>query len=300
MRNLLLTTLFIFCAVFAHAQGFYVQPGVSYLTSATSEILGPKVGNALTPGSEVNGTLSGSYGGGLGLDLGIGYMLSRNFGIDLGVSYVLGSDVLTEEATQGSDFDRSYATNRRLTLSPAFIVDAGSETLSPFARFGIIAPVAGQTNGLRESNNGTLVVGELINFLYPDGVDKFEAASIAKGKPTLGFTAAFGLRYQLNEKISILGSIGYTGLRIHRNTYEVTRADVTLPDGSTESVLPVLSLGGAYAYTEYFEEVDAQALTAHQAAAGDNYGSKDFPAWETDQGVSFSTLNISLGARFSF
>jgi len=153
---------------------------------------------------------------------------------------------------------------------------------------------------LRESNNGTLVVGDLINFLYPDGVDKFEAESIAKGKPTLGFTASFGLRYQLNEKISVLGSIGYTGLRIHRDTYEVTRADVTLPDGSTESVLPILSLGGAYAYTEYFEEIDTQALTTHQTAAGDNYGTKEFPAWETDQGVSFSTLNVGLGVRFVF
>ncbi len=300
MRNLLLTALFTLCAIFAQAQGFYLQPGVTYLSSATNEVLGPKIGNALTPGSEVLGTLSGSYGGGIGLDLGIGYMFSRNFGLDLGVSYTLGSEVLVEEATEGSDFDRSYATNRRLTLSPAFVVDAGSETLSPFARFGILVPVAGQTDGLRESNNGTLVVGDLINFLYPDGVDKFEAESIAKGKPTLGFTAAFGLRYQLNEKISVLGSIGYTGLRIHRNSYEVTRADVTLPDGSSESVLSILSLGGAYPYTEYFEEIDTQAFTAHQTAAGDNYGTKDFPAWETDQGVSFSTFNVGVGVRFSF
>jgi len=300
MKNLLLTTLFTICVLFVDAQGFYVQPGISYLSSATSEVLGPKVDNALTPGSEIVGTLSGSYGGGLGLDLGLGYMLSRNFGLDLGVSYVLGSQVLTEEGTQGSDFDRSYATNRRLTLSPAFVVDAGSETLSPFARFGILLPVAGQTDGLRESDNGRLVIGNVIDLLYLDGVDKFEAESIAKGKPTLGFTASFGLRYQLNEKISILGSIGYTGLRIHRNTYEVTRAEITLPDGTVENVIPLLAVGNSYQYTEYFEEIDTEALTAHMAAADENYGTKEFPAWETDQGVSFSTFNVSLGARFSF
>ena len=300
MRNLLLTTLLIFSLSLIHAQVFYVQPGVTYLGTATSEVLGPKVGNALTPGSEVNGTISGSYGNGIGLDLGLGYMLSRNFGIDFGVSYTLGSKLLVEEATQGSDYDRSYATNRRLTLSPAFVVDAGSETLSPFARFGILVPVAGQTDGLRESNNGILVVGDLINLLYPDGVDKFEAESIAKGKPTIGLTASFGLRYQLNEKISTLISIGYIGLRIHRNSYEVTRADVTLPDGSTETVLPILSLGGAYEYTEYFEEIDAQEFATHRAAAGNNYGTKDFPAWETDQGVNFSTFNVGLGVRFAF
>mgnify|MGYP000152860963 CR=1 FL=1 len=300
MKNLLLIALFICSAALVQAQGFYVQPGISYLSPATSEVLGLKIENSLTPGSEVNGTISGSYGSGLGLDLSLGYMLGRNFGLDLGLSYVIGSKTLTEEATQGSGFDSSYATNRRLTVSPALVIDAGSETLSPFARFGLLVPVAGQTDGLRESNNAVLVVGSVVDLLYPDGVDKFEAESIAKGKFSLGFTASFGLRYQVNEKVSVLGSVGYTGLRIHRNTYEVTRADVTLSDGTIESVLPILSLGGAYGYTEYFEEVDAQELAAHQVAAGENYGSKEFPAWETDQGVNFSTFNLSLGARFSF
>jgi len=301
MRNLLLTTLFICGALFAHAQGFYVQPGVTLLSPATNEVLGPKVENALTSGSEINGNLVGSYGAGIGIDLNLGYMLSRNFGIDLGVEYVFGRETLVEEFTDGNNYDRSYATNRRITASPAFIVDAGSETLSPFARFGLLLPVGGETKGLRESDNKRLVVGDdLAPFVYLDGINKFEAESIAKGKPTVGFTASFGLRYQLNEKISTLLSIGYTGLRIHRDSYEVTRADVTLPDDTIEDALSLLSLGQAYQYTEYFDEVDIEALTEYQDMAGENYGTKEFPARETNQGVSFSTLNVDLGVRFSF
>ncbi len=298
MKNLLLVILFTLSAAAALvAQGFYVQPGVSLLTPATSEVLGPKGENVLTSGSEVSGVISGSYGAGLGLNLNLGYMLSRNFGIDLGISYVLGSKTLIEEFTDGSSYDRSYATNKRVTLSPAFIVDAGSETLSPFARFGLLIPVGGQTDGLRESNDPAMV-SPIITTLFPDATG-FEAESIAKGQFTVGFTADFGLRYHINEKMSVSGAIGYTGLRIHRDTYEVSRADLDLPSGKMD-VLSLLSLGGAYAYTQYFDEIDAQELATHRAAAGDNYGSKEYPAWEVTQGAGFSTFNISLGLGFSF
>lgn len=298
MKNLLLLILFtVGTTVALMAQGFYVQPGISLLVPATSEVLGPKNGNVLTPGSEVNGVVSGSYGSGLGLNLNLGYMLSRNFGLDLGVSYVLGSKTLVEEFTDGDSYDRSYATNKRVTVSPAFIVDAGSETLSPFARFGILIPVAGGTKGLRESNN-PVMVSQFIPLLFPTATD-FEAESLAKGQFTVGFTADFGLRYQVNEKMSVSGAIGYTGLRIHRNSYEVTRAELDLPEGKTD-VITLLTQGGAYVYTEYFDEVDAQALATHVAAAGDNYGSEEYPAWEVAQGVGFNTFNTSLGLRFSF
>jgi len=298
MKNLLLLILFTLgTTATLMAQGFYVQPGVSYLAPATSEVLGPKIKNALNPDTKVDGVVSGSYGTGLGLNLNLGYMLSRNFGLDLGVSYVLGSKTLIEEFTDGDSYDRSYATNKRVTLSPAFIVDAGSETLSPYARFGLLIPVAGGTTGLRESNNPSMV-SPIIPILFPTATG-FEAESLAKGQFTVGFTADFGLRYQVNEKMSVSGAIGYTGLRIHRDSYEVTRAELDLPDGKTD-VIDLLTQGGAYVYTEYFDEVDADALATHVAAAGENYGSKEYPAWAVTQGAGFSTFNLSIGLRFSF
>lgn len=298
MKNLLLSTLFIFgTTLILTAQGFYVQPGISYLSPATNDVVGVKADNALNSEQIVDGVILGSYGSGFGLDLGLGYMFSRNFGFDLGISYVLGKETLIEEFADGDSFYRSYATNKRLTISPAFIIDAGSETLSPFARFGLLVPVAGQTNGLGTSNEPALV-SSIIPALYPTATG-FEAESIAKGQFSLGFTGAVGLRYQLNEMISISGSIGYTGLRINRDTYEVSRAELDLPEGK-EDVLALLSLGGAYPYTQYYDEVDAQELATYITDSGDNYGTKESPAWAVTEGASFSTFNISLGARFSF
>lgn len=334
MKNLLFVTLFICSAALVQAQGFYVQPGISYLSPATNEVLGPKVENSLTSGSEVSSSLVGSYGSGIGLDLSLGYMLSRNFGLDLGVSYVLGQETLIEEFTDGNSYDRSFATNKRLTLSPAFIVDAGSETLSPFARFGILVPVAGQTQGFRESNDPGMISSS-IPLLFPNASD-FRAESIAKGQFSLGLTAAFGLRYQLNEKIGIYGSIGYTGLRIARQSYEVPNATLNMSDGTSLDVLALLSLQNdgspddVFAYEEYVDNISAAELATIQAEGlanysgtlpdeiigavtaaelfglgnSDNvyttYGTKDNPGLKLRQDASFSTFNISLGARFSF
>lgn len=291
--------LFVFGAITSiNAQGLYVQPGVTYMAPSTNEVLGQKVENALTLGSEINSSLVGSYGSGVGLDLTLGYMLSRNFGFEIGASYVMGQKTLIEEFTDGSNYDRSYATNQRLTISPAFVVDAGNETLSPFARFGLLFPVSGQTDGLRESNH-PIMVSAAVPLFYPTATD-FEATSIAKGQFSLGFNAAFGLRYQINEMVSAFGSVGYTGLRIARKTYEVPSATLTLEGGTQEDVLPLLILGGAYAYEEYFDEISAEELAAAILVAGTEYGTKAHPALQPRQDVNFSTFNISIGARFTF
>ncbi len=336
--KLAMLALFVFgAAISTNAQGLYIQPGVTYLAPTTNEVLGPKIDNSLTPGSEISSSLVGSYGSGVGLDLTVGYMLSRNFGFEIGGSYVMGQQTLIEEFTDGSSYDRSYATNQRLTLSPAFVVDAGNETLSPFARFGLLIPVAGQTDGLRESNNPAMV-SSAIPTLFSDA-NGFEAESIAKGQFSLGYNAAIGLRYQLNEMISIFGSVGYTGLRIARKSYEVPSATLFFEDGTELDILPLLALGNngsasdVYAYEEYVDEISAADLAAileqgineynanptdypdvidnavflaNAFGLGDSdnvyttYGSKDLPALKTRQDVSFSTINISIGARFMF
>lgn len=327
MKHLKLFTLAL-CLLGAanalNAQGFYIQPGVSYLAPATNEVLGPK--NVLTSGAESSGSIVGSYGSGIGLDLTLGYMLSRNFGFELGSSYVLGKETMIEEFVNGESYDRSYATNKRLTLSPGIVVDAGNETLSPFARFGVLIPVAGQTDGRRVSNDPALI-SALIPSLFPDATD-FEATSIAKGQFSVGFNAAFGLRYQVNNMISVFGSVGYTGLRIARKSYEVPGAYLTMTDGTEVNVLSLLTLANTgapddvYAYEEYVDGFTAAEIVALQETAANAYmnnppestgnvtvdlfrpatyyGTKDYPALKTRQDVSFSTINISIGARFTF
>ena len=203
----------------------------------------------------------------------------------------------------------------------------------------MLIPVAGETTGLRESNNPAMV-SPSISTLFSDATG-FEAASIAKGQFSVGYNAAIGLRYQLNEMMSIFGSVGYTGLRIARKSYEIPSATLFFADGTELDILPLLALGNAndgsigdvYAYEEYVDElsaadlaalleqgineynanptdfpdvIDNVVLLAGLAGLGnpDNvyttYGTKDLPARKIRQDVSFSTLNVSIGARFIF
>ena len=108
----------------------------------------------------------------------------------------------------------------------------------------------------------------------------------------------------------LFGEVFYEALRIKRGTYEVSEATLTLTDGSTEDVLALLSLGGAYPYTEYFHEINSEELAAHQAAAAaaaandpdvaTYYGTTDFPAWDIVQDVNFSSFGFNVGVKFNF
>lgn len=298
--------------------GFYVQPGVSYKLGATNDILGLSATRVINsdgnwdPTNGVSSNLYGSYGGGVGLGLEVGYFFNKNFGASLGLNYVLGKEVLVEEFRGINTNDFSVAKNRRLAVSPGVTVDAGLDKVSPYARFGLLIPVAGSTKGTRTSDNCVTLLGsEFLCSIVPEAQDfeSFEATSVAKGQFSLGFTTAIGARYKISDMISIFGELSYDGLRIRRNTYEVTGATINKTTGVSEDVIPILSAGGAYQYTEYVDELDLAAeaniiaVAEEEAMATGNpstYGTKANPAHETAIDANFSTFNIGLGVRFTF
>ncbi len=311
-KNVLTLTailLMSFASFQVFAQGFYIQGGLGYYSPASNEVLGPIITN-LGEENETNGNIWGTFGKGVAVGGELGYMFSQNFGFGIGVDYVLGSEVVIEEFSNAGTgvADISNAKNKRLTLSPMFIVDAGSEKLSPFAKFGVVIPVLGQTDGFRSSNDPN-TVSNLLLALFPDAVG-FEAESIAKGQFAIGFNGDIGLNFNITENIAVFGSVGYTALRIKRKTYEVSRADIVNADGTKEGALNLLSLGGVFPYTEYVDEIVADEFDAYQdeaaaAAAADPdwftyYGTKDFPAKELTEDAAFNTLNFRVGARYTF
>ncbi|MGB1204579.1 MAG: outer membrane beta-barrel protein [Chitinophagales bacterium] len=291
----------------ASAQGLYVKPSVGFGMAATSEIVGQEITN-FGEENQVTANNYNTFGGGLNGRLGIGYMFNKHVGLELGFMYVLGSTVTTDNISVGDSYDDSEAKAKRYSALPSLVVDAGLEKISPYARFGLTIPLGGGTDGLRESNDPALV-SSVIPLLYPEAAS-FKAVSLANGQFGIGFNSAFGVNYNISDKMAIFGEIFYEALRIKRGTYEVSEATLTLTDGTEEDVLALLSLGGAFPYTEYFHEIKADELAAHQQAAAeaasDNpdvatyYGTKDYPAWDIVQDVNFSSFGFNLGVKFSF
>ncbi len=287
--------------------GFYVQPGVSYKLAAVNDVLGISTTRVINtdglwePTAGVSSNIYGSYGGGVGLGLEVGYFFNKHIGASLGLQYVLGKETKVEEFVGTNTNDFSVAKNKRFTVSPGVTVDAGLDKISPYARFGLLIPVAGSTKGTRSSNQCVTLLGsEFLCTIVPEAQDfqSFEATSIAKGQFSLGFTTALGARYKISDMISIFGELSYDGLRIRRNTYEVTDAVIVKTTGESENVLPILSAGGAYQYTEYVDDLDLISEAILQQDA--DYGTKANPAHETAIDANFSTFGIGLGVRFTF
>ena len=291
----------------ASAQGLYVKPSVGFGMAATSEIVGKEVTN-FGEDNQVTKNNYNTFGGGLNGRLGIGYMFNKHVGVELGFMYVSGSTVVTDNISVGDSYDNSEAKAKRYGAMPSLVVDAGLEKISPYARFGLTLPLGGATDGVRESN-APEIVSSIITVLYPEAAS-FKAVSVANGQFGVGFNSAFGLNYNLSDKMAVFGEVFYEALRIKRGTYEVSEATLTLNDGTQEDVLSLLSLGGAYPYTEYFHEIKADELAAHQQAAIDAaaddpdattyYGTKDYPAWDIVQDVNFSSFGFNVGVKFNF
>ncbi|MGB1204580.1 MAG: outer membrane beta-barrel protein [Chitinophagales bacterium] len=279
------------------AQGLYVKPSVGFGFGVTNEIVGQQITN-FGEENQVTANNYNTFGGGLNGRLGIGYMFNKHVGLELAFVYVAGSTVTTDNNSLGEEYDNSEAYTNRYSALPALVIDAGLEKISPYARFGLTLPLGGGTHGNRESN-APWMVSDVIPLLY-DSASSFIAVSEAHGQFGIGFNSAFGVNYNISSKIAIFGEVFYEALRIKRGTYEVSEATLTMIDGSTEDVLPLLSLGGAYAYTEYFDEIDDEKLAAHQEAAGAEYGTKDYPAWDWVQDSNFASFGFNLGVKFSF
>ena len=291
--------LLILCALQADAQrGMYLEGSVGYLMGVTNDILGPDVQYDALYAPVNSSTIQGTYGEGLGLTLEVGYMLSKNFGVGLATSYVFGQKTLVERSTSPLGEDLSYAKNTRLTLSPCIIVDAGHRSFSPYAKFGVLIPVLGETQGTRSSTDPALL-SPAIPIVYPCSTH-IDATSIAKGQFSLGFESTVGFRYNLTRPLSLFAQVGYTGLRIKRDTYAVPTATVTLADGSQESILYLLESVGEYQYTVYEKEINQAEYEQYVLDSADDYGTEKAPHKSLYQDANFSTLNIEIGVRYSF
>ncbi len=315
--------------------GVIVRIGVGYGMPVATDILGLGIynrdidtdGDGTADGVDVTtANMYGSYGGGLSASVDIGYQLNRHFGVLLGAEYLSGSEVTVEEVVNydmagvQAGFDRSVAYTTQVKLKPALMVSAGTKKINPFAKVGLLIPVAGATYGTRESNDPS-IVSSLITVFYPNATS-FIAESTTRGAFGIGYEGTIGANFELNDKLAVFGEVFGQNLRIRRASYEVTRADLIMSDGSSENVTALLGLGGAYEYTEYFDEYSSEALAAHQAAAQEAYtqnpnqeleadpvqgplvdsyyGTKEYPAWETRLDGNFSNFGLKVGVKFLF
>ncbi len=286
------------------AQGLYARAGLGYGIGITPDEVGFTITN-IGEDSEKSETNYATFGGGINGHVAVGYMFGEHFGLELGAAYLYGSDVTVDETTNSAGgFDKSISYTRQLRVLPSLVVDAAADVVSPYARFGIVVPVLGGSFGERRSDDPALVNPSFL-LLYPTATS-FSADSDIKGRFSLGFNASVGASIYVGDYFAIYGEAFYQGLRIKRNTYEVTSVTVGLEDGTTEDALPrltepaiqALQDNPTYILTEYKDELSVSEIAAAQAAG--NYGTKDNPALAPAESANFSSIGINIGVKFDF
>ncbi len=253
---------------------FYLQYGISHMVSAVApvkdEILtNQRIGADTTLiGSKISEHLVDVHSSITVPDLTLGCQFNRHIGLEFGASYVNSGENLIDAEQKNHNYDLLYVTNKRFMLSPAFTLQMEKEKWRPFVRFGLAIPVEAQTQRQRISNQAELV-HYLMSYLESGraaGYD-YQSNTLVQWQASLGYNAALGLRYQVNDVFDVFGTMSYTNLRMKVKTKVTTSGLIT--DNNDRVDLSEM----------------VQTLT---------------PQNHIDESANFSTVNFSLGARLNF
>jgi len=321
MKKFLLASLFFSIFLMGsqlHAQ-FYAGANLGYGVPFTPEPFG------LTY-DEANSTITNQYknaGQGFRVSVQPGFMFTENFGFELGAYYFASPEILVQDTINGQSFYNTYTNAWHLRVTPALVFMAGDGDITPYAKVGLCIPVAGSVTARRESNDPLLVNSQfaILNYENDGGemitADRFDLEAEFKGQFSIGFESVAGVKYSINDNLSVFGELAFTALRIRRATSEVKKGIATMSNGEEYNMLPLLSLGGVYQYTEFADEVDLDEISQAMQDAQIRTdvilpNGAPFPL-VSDYGTSadkshkilasdgaYSTIGINLGVRFAF
>lgn len=310
--------LLVASTMFLNAQ-VYVSGGLGYGIPTTPEIFGLSYNEATK--DITNGY--GNAGQGLRLNGAAGYMFNENFGVELGIYYFTSPEIFVQDTVNGDNFYNTYTNAWHLRVTPALVFMAGNGKVTPYAKVGLCIPVAGLAKARREANDPLLVNNSfsILNYENENGdmitADRFDLEAAFKGQFSLGFESVAGVNYSLSDKLSLFGEIHFTALRIRRATSEVKKAIATMSNGDEYNILPLLSLGGVYQYTEFVDELNIAEIEKAKSDAPirqdivlpngnpfplvSDYGTTPEKAHKLlASDGAYNSVGINIGVRFNF
>ncbi len=271
--------------------GLYVRLNVGYAGEFDPAVQGAE----LNPGMAEN--IYGSGGAGLYFGGGLGYMFNKHFGIDLGVYYFKGSSKLTEVRYEGLPlgveggggeftilnadiYQRITSRSNQIRITPALVVKGGGEKINPYARVGFVIPVGGTTfSEIDGSLTTTEIPTEFFGVAIPgfeDGgvslVGTVDAEAESSGSFSYGLDAAFGVDYNISDRISIFGEFNFTALTIKSNETNITKYDgvyelagspLTLDD-LADGINTAIDIYNAIPLVDDFSEFNYDALGLYE------------------------------------
>lgn len=210
----------------ALAQGFYFRAGLGYAAPLAGQSMydTPIPYNGFPTGysgtrNNVNGTQvysikSASFSSGMQGVLGFGYMVNGHVGVQLdgllGIGptrYTFNDNNVTLNLTGGGTLPGNISTTQKANtpfiLIPSLVLQTG-DTWKIYSRLGIALPLS-----------TSLTQDQVVSNAPGTGIITYENYSWQiKSNFSLGFAAAAGLRYKLNDRASVWGEISMLSLSV--------------------------------------------------------------------------------------
>jgi outer membrane protein W len=218
-----LVTLFVllFSGAAVFAQNFYFRAGLGYAFAQAGQSMDAS-------GTPYNGSLSGatqtydikgaSFSSGLQGQFGFGYMFNSNVGVQLDMNiglapkkYTFTADNVNLGGINGSVTIENKASTP-VFLLPALVLQTGGDKLNIYSRFGLALPLNTKiTHDEIQANapgTGTLIVDDFTFTI--------------KNSFSLGFAGAAGVKYNLNDRVSLWGEVSMMSMSVYIKQAQLT------------------------------------------------------------------------------
>ncbi len=279
------------------AQGYLRAGGGFGIGTTKDAFVVPKITKDTNNVTIKASTIFGSFGQGGRFTLAGGYMITPYFGVELELYYFIGmkQDYGSIISPNGDNYERTgYSTQFR--TKPSLIVQAPTGKFQPYARFGVLIPLLGQT------------ILEDSKYIAANGSTTKTQLNI-NGKFSVGFESSVGLRYNITDNLGIYVEATYTGLRIKSKDAEYTKDMTTDRNGITTDNLP-----NKLTITRFIEFQDEITLNSNHNSILNITGQvpddveilldgrfdPNAPLNVLTQTSNFNGLTFNIGVRYTF
>lgn len=270
----------------AKGQGLYFETNTSYNFSIGSQELGwnsesVSNHNYITGEHSNSGSseqLRGTFGRGLALGLGVGYMFNPTLGFELKAEHQLSSSYTSKSTYSSttvdfwgnsSDFNTSTntVTGTMTKIIPSILLQGQGEKIKPYAQAGAIFGF-GKIEGSSEE-------------IYNSDIDK--SKYVMNGGLAIGINGEVGINYKLSEKLSLNMGLTFSALSYapaKGELIEYSENGVDMLAGPTVSDREV----------EFVDELSYNSNTINDP----NKPDKSLKMW-----FPYSNAGLNIGIKFS-
>lgn len=272
------TALFISSISFAQ---FQVSLSSGYAIGSAEMKLGEKINTSQTENSY------GSYGEGANFQLRGTYFFGESFGAEIGLGYLRGTDQTVSKVNLPNREVDAVARARAFGASASMVYRF---TNNIYGRFGALIKVGGKTEAVIYDKT-VFSQDEADAFGVPLGsYSETNYKEDFHGQFPLGFIAALGYKYELNNNLSLFAEAEYYGISLKRKDSELSEfnTDIVLPDGT-------VAVAGFYSLDNLPDGYNKETTYVDNLDNSNTDSSK-----KLSQKVPYSSFGINFGITYTF